>query len=383
MAVKNWKKKQLLEKLAKGHLQGMNTDSLLLAKQFISDLLDFKKLVKLDKTFIQGPMKAAEYNKRDRVFCDFNLDGTVTGRLSCTKCSGEKGADKGVSFHTLAKKDKKLAVNIRSAYVAEKDSLFLAADYSTMELRVLAQIANVQAMKESFIKGEDLHTDTASKIFDIIKSEISKDSFERSAAKLANFLIVYGGQAQNLAESIGIDIKKAQWIINKHSQVYPEIEEAVHDTYMELHEIGYIETIFGRRRRFPDFISPDDKVRRRCVRQAFNTKVQSAASDILLCADEGIRRDFQKFNITKSRTLANVHDSYEASVHKSEVEQVVRIVYNNMKNNPIFRSLGIKFNVPLEVELELGTSFGEGVLVHFDSEGNPLNLNEVIDEILY
>lgn len=382
MGKKDYQKKKRLQELTLSVIESKTTEELKSIDLFLSSLMRYRKLDKLYKTFIQGPIKAIDYNEQDKIYCDFNLDGTVTGRLSCTSAPGEKvkgGKEnkKGVSFHTLAKKDKTNDVNVRNAYISPRDQYFIAADYSTMELRVVAQIANVRGMIQSFLNKEDLHSDTAKKIYNL--EEVDKKSKERECAKTANFLIVYGGGAPNLAEAINIPMSTAEWIINRHKEVYPEIPAYTRKVteFMEGHE--YVETIFGRRRHLPDINSDIRTVRLQAIRQGFNTLVQSPASDILLCADEGIRRDIHTFKHSKIR--ANVHDSLEATATEEELDDLCSLIYYHMVENPVFRELGIEFNIPFEVELEVGTSFGSGELVIFDSNYRPTNLEEVKNEV--
>lgn len=359
MAKKNWKKKQELEELCVLSIQGLETESLKELKTFITSLLRYKKLEKLDTTFVKGPKKAITYNEEPKVYCDFNIDGTVTGRLSCTTYDGNDGNPMGVSFHTLPNKSSDIEINIRDIYgVSNEDEVFITADYSTMELRVLAHLANVKEMKHAFRNKLDLHSHTAGLIFNKGLDEITTE--QRKLAKTANFLIVYGGGAPNLAEVVNISVPKAQDIIDRHKVVYPEIHQLIHETEVKLRQFKFVENLFGRRRHLPDIDSKDYGIQLKALRQAFNMLIQSTASDILLCADVSLIREIKKQNLN-ARIAANVHDSMEVLVKKEDLNKTVLAIYKSMIINPVMVELIGKFGVPFEIELEIGTSFGNGI----------------------
>jgi DNA polymerase-1 len=149
-------------------------ENLLSAKSFLENLLEYRRLEKLKKTYIDGVSNAIEFNGRNKVYFDFRLDGTATGRLSCATAKDKQNM--GVSFHTLPRETE---INIRKLFIAPKDKVFIAADYSAMELRVLAHVSNDRNMIRAFVDGEDLHTYTAKLLFN--KEVISKE--ERQIAK--------------------------------------------------------------------------------------------------------------------------------------------------------------------------------------------------------
>lgn len=373
MARKNWKEKEKLEELSRCSIQYADTSNLLRAKKFISSLLNYKKLDKLDTTFVQGPKKAITYNGEPVVHCDFNLDGTVTGRLSCSTYYGNDGNPMGVSFHTLPNKSKDLDINIRDIYAVKAPWSFITADYSTMELRVLAELADVREMKHAFSNHLDLHTHTASLIFKKSIEDILPH--ERQLAKTANFLIIYGGGAPNLAEVVGVSIHEAQRVIDRHKIVYPEVHKLMAETEAKLREFKYVENPFGRVRNLPDIDSPEFGVQLRAIRQAFNMLIQSTASDILLCANmsliNSLGREFYSIcgddaeHVSLFRIVANVHDSMEVIVNSSLVNEAVGLIKTAMIENPVMRKL-VNFTVPFEVDIEVGTSFGNGESVDFD-----------------
>ena len=205
----------------------VDTDKLHRAANFIQDLLDMRGIAKLRSTYVGGITKAVEHNEENRVYCTYNLDGTKTGRLS----NSSYGNPIGVSFHTLPREDKH---NIRSMFVAPKGWAMIAADYSQMELRILAENAREEKMKQAFISGTDLHTFTASLLFKKDPEEVTKK--ERQIAKSVSFLIVYGGGAYRLSAMVTIPLEEAQAIIDRYNEVFdgvPAYERHVHNFIKE------------------------------------------------------------------------------------------------------------------------------------------------------
>ena len=185
-----WKHRDEGKKISKSVVLSKTTEELRTASDFLSSFLALRKAEKLQKTYIHGAKKALAYTDNGRLYVDYRLDGTATGRLSCAAYNATKPM--GVSFHTLPRDTK---TNIRSMFVAKKGSAFVTVDYAAMELRVLAHIAREKSMQHAFKSGADLHTYTAKLLFG--KDEITKE--ERQIAKTVSFLIVYGGGAFNLA----------------------------------------------------------------------------------------------------------------------------------------------------------------------------------------
>jgi DNA polymerase-1 len=354
--VGKWDHRSDGKRISKSVIAEKSTDNLINARRFVKGLLDLRKSEKLVKTYIKGTKKALEYNERNKVYVDFRFDGTATGRLSCATYSAKKAM--GVSFHTLPRETEN---NIRSLFTGPEGWKFIAADYSAMELRVLAHIAKEGNMQKAFNEGADLHTYTAKLLFN--KSEISKE--ERQIAKAVSFLIVYGGGAFNLSETMNISMKRAEKVIADYKNVYPGIfsyMDHVND-YIKTH--GHAYTIFGRKRNLPDVYSRDFKVQNRSLRQGLNFTIQSTASDILLCALLGIAKEFKKRGMN-ARPVATVHDSIEVVCPEDEVKEALDIMYHNMVDAPIMKEVfKLHFNVPFEIEAEVGNSFGDGKEVHF------------------
>jgi DNA polymerase-1 len=352
---KNWKYREEGKKISKSVIQSKSTEELIQARGFIETLLNLRKLEKLYKTYIKGTSKAIKYNERHKVFMSFNLDGTTTGRLSCTGYSGNEGNNMGISFHTLPR-DKEH--NIRDMFVAPEGWDFITADYSAMELRVLAHIADEKNMKEAFTQGKDLHTYTASLVFNKAESKVTKQ--ERQIAKAVSFLIVYGGGPFNLSETMDISLRRAEKIIDQYAKVYPGVFKYMSRVNAAIEEDGYITTIFGRRRNLPDVKSNVFKIKNRALRQGLNFTVQSAASDVLVCAVLGIVETLKKRGL-EAKFQATVHDSLEFICPKTETREVCDIIKDEMVNcNYMKKNLNLILDIPLSIDLEVGSSFGDG-----------------------
>ena len=363
-----WKHRDEGKKISRSVVKEKSTQELKQASAFIKGLLDLRKAEKLQKTYIHGTKKALGYNESKKLYVDYRLDGTATGRLSCAAYNAQKPM--GVSFHTLPRETN---TNIRSMFIAPKGSAFITVDYSAMELRVLAHIAKEKSMQHAFNSGADLHTYTGRLLFN--KEEITKE--ERQIAKTVSFLIVYGGGAFNLAETMRIPMDKAKAIIKNYQRVYPGIFRYMEFVNEFIKNNGFAYTIFGRRRNLRDVRSKDRSVINRALRQGLNFTIQSSASDILLCGLIGVVKRFKDRGL-EAKVVATVHDSLEIICEEKDLVECLEIVYDELVNYPHLRSLfGINFDVPLAVDVEVGRSFGDGVSVDF-VDGLPTNTDSVL-----
>ena len=348
-----WKHRDEGKKISKWRISQLTTAALKEAKSFVKELLELRKSEKLYRTYIQGVRKATENNGCDKIYVDYKLDGTITGRLSCAAYTAKKS--KGVSFHTLPRETEN---NIRSIFVAPEGYKFITVDYSAMELRVLAHIAKEYNMQKAFIEGRDLHSYTGSLLFNKNEKDVTKG--ERQISKTVSFLIVYGGGAFNLAETTGIRLKKAEKIIEAYKNVYPGIFKYMEFIEAFIKKNGYAYSIFGRRRNLPDIRSKNFSVVNKAVRQGINFTIQSTASDVLVCSLLGIVEKFKQKGM-KARIISTVHDSIEAIAPSEEVDEACRIIHDEMVNYPYIRkNFGIEFSVPLDIEILVGESFGDG-----------------------
>ena len=355
--------------VARSVLQDKSTEELLEARDWIQSLLAYRASSKLHKTYITGIERAIEYNESDKVFCSYNLDGTATGRLSCGSYNAEKPM--GVSFHTLPRDTNN---NIRNIFVANKGESFITIDYAGMELRVLAHVANDEVMQKAFLDGADLHSYSASLLFNKPQDSVSKD--ERQIAKATSFLIVYGGTAFTLSNNNRIPIEQAERIIDTYMEVFPGIGRYIDNTYSTIQTQGEISSIFGRKRRLPNVFSDDTKLQKRSMRQGLNFTIQSAASDIILCAIKGLG---DRLPAIGARLVSTVHDSLEIVCPQSTMKECLEVCYDEMVNTPTLReAFDIHPNVPLKIDSEVGRSFGDGQEVHYSADGKVENEQELL-----
>lgn len=343
--------------IARAVLNSMTDDQVKAAKRFFDRFSEYKKLTKLHSVYIEGARTALKNTGNSRMYVKYNIDGTVTGRISNSGANvGRKKEDKiGVSFHTLPRES--LDVNIRDYVVAPKGHDFITIDMKAMELRVLAHVANEENMIHAFKSGVDLHSYSAGLTFNKDPKDVSK--LERQIAKEVSFLTVYGGTAYTLASKRNIPEERAEEIINSWMRAFPGVGRYMDTIDDYIKQFAYAKTIFGRYRHLPNVRSPFKNVRREAFRQGLNFTIQSAASDILLCGMLGV---IEKLKGMKAKVVATVHDSIELIAPKSETKKVVEIVKDELENYHYLKeNFHINLKVPLAVDVEVGSSFGNGV----------------------
>ncbi len=346
-----WKHRDEGKRISKSVIQGKTKEDLLAAKTFIESLLELKKVTKLHSTYVKGVRDAVRYNGVNKLYTDFRLDGTVTGRLSCGMYKADEPM--GVSFHTLPRESK---FNIRKFVTAPEGWDFTTADYSTQEMRIMAHVSRDDAMLAAFQRGDDLHTWTARLLF----QTDTPTKRERQIAKTVSFLIIYGGGAFNLAETMQISMHQAETIIRNYMDLYPRVFEYMGEVEAFIIDNKYAESIFGRRRHLLDIDSPDKYVRNGVIRQGVNFTVQSPASDVLLCAFIGVNQRFIREGL-EAIAVATVHDSIETISKKKDTQRAIEIIHDEMVNYPYLRkNFGMELLCPLQADIEVGTSFGTG-----------------------
>ena len=323
------------------------------SKAFIEKLLEYKKKCKQHKTYVKGVKAAIAYNKEDRIYSSYNFSQTVTGRLSCSTYVCGPKMKKGVSFHTLPRPTED-NVNIRKLMKSDGSKAFITADFSQAELRVLAQCCKDKNLIKAFTSGQDLHSFTASLVFGKDVKDVTKA--ERQIAKSVSFLIVYGGGAFNLAETM-------------------------HIIHKSVKANGYAVSLFGRRRNLPNVNSPIKKYQYRALRQGLNFVIQSSASDLMLHSITRLCKDLKSAGIEYD-LLATVHDSVELQCEVKYIGRCVEIMRRSLAaTSDLKKYYNLDFVVPFEVDIEAGTSFGDGIEVKFDSQGTSLNTSEIIDYV--
>lgn len=302
-------------------------------------LLDYRMLTKLKSTYIDGLLEAIN-PKTKRVHTSFNQILTSTGRLSSVNPNLQN-----IPIRS------EVGRSLRKAFVPKNDSfMIMSADYSQVELRIMAHVSEDENFINAFKKGRDIHTETAMRVFGI---ENKKDvtSGMRRKAKEVNFGIIYGIGAFGLASRLEIRNTEARDIIDKYFKEFPKVKEYMEITKKFAKQNGFVQTLMGRRRYLPQINNQNPTVRAEDERAAINMPIQGTAADMIKIAMINIHDDFRK-NKYKSKMLLQVHDELVFEVSKDEFEEVKRCVIRNMKN-------AIKLNVPIEVEVGEGKSWFE------------------------
>lgn len=301
----------------------------------VKKVLEYRGLTKLYSTYIEGI--AASACSDGLVHTIFEQTLTQTGRLSSIEPNLQN-----IPIRTEEGK------NIRKFFIPKnKGNKFLSADYSQIELRVLAHMAGVEHMKEAFNNGEDIHSATAKAIFN--KNEITKN--DRYRAKAVNFGIVYGISAFSLAKDVGISNYEAKEFIDKYNSIFPEIKVFMNQIIEFAKVNGYVKTIKNRIRQIPDINSKVFQVREFAKRTAMNAPIQGSAADIIKIAMINIDKALEKGNY-KSKMLVTVHDEVVLEVLEEELDSVTKLVVDCMEN-------AIKLDVKLKVDYSFGANWYE------------------------
>ncbi len=334
----------LFEKLeiAKGkkNKTGYKTDVKVLEKlvdkhPIVNKILEYRNLTKLKSTYIEG---LSNYILSDgKIHTIYKQTLTRTGRLSSID----------PNLQNIPVREE-LGRSIRKAFVPENDS-FLSADYSQVELRVMASLSNCQSLIEAFNRGEDIHTHVASEIFKVSDKEVTKNM--RRCAKAVIFGIIYGISSFGLGENLNITRKEAELYIEKFYTLYPEIKVFTNKLQEQARNTGAVKTLFGRKRIIDEINNPNYLIRQMGERMAMNTPIQGTSADIMKMAMINVYKRFKEENIT-SKILLQVHDEIIIDCKNSELEKVKIIVKEEMEN---VYDLG----VPLKIEMDTGLNWYE------------------------
>ena len=294
----------------------------------IDDILEYRQLSKLQSTYVEGLQKVI--SKDHRIHTRFNQTLAQTGRLS--------SVDPNLQNIPIRLEEGR---KIRKAFKpTSKDSVILSADYSQIELRVLAHITQDESLKHAFINGHDIHTATAMKVFNVESDQV--DSLMRRQAKAVNFGIVYGISDYGLSQSLGITRKKAKAFIDDYLASFPGVKQYMSDIVKDAKAQGYVETLLHRRRYIPDITSRNFNLRSFAERTAMNTPIQGSAADIIKLA---MVKFSEKIKETKyhAKLLLQVHDELIFEIPKSEVEDFSKFVEEIMEQ-------ALVLDVPLKVD---------------------------------
>ncbi len=300
-------------------------EKLKLEDPIISEILDYRQLMKLNSTYVEG-LKQYINPKTKRIHSFFHQTITATGRISST----EPNLQNIPTRFELGKK-------VRKIFKPEEGKVYIDADYSQIELRVLAHMSEDTHMVQAFKENQDIHKQAASKVFKTPIEEVTKE--QRSNAKAVNFGIVYGISDFGLGEQLGISRKKAKQYIDEYLTEYEGIKNFMDNTTEKAKEIGYVETLFNRRRYIPELKSNNYMVRQFGARAAMNTPIQGTAADIMKIAMINVYNQLEKRGL-ESKIILQVHDEMMIEAPIKEAEQLKEIIKQEMEN-------AINLKVPL------------------------------------
>ncbi|RFZ92391.1 DNA polymerase I [Mucilaginibacter conchicola] len=304
----------------------------------VRDILDFRQLQKLKSTYVDA-LPTMVNSKTGRVHTSYNQAVAATGRLSSTNPNLQN-----IPIRTERGRE------VRKAFIPrDENHIIVSADYSQIELRIIAEISKDPNMCQAFIDNVDIHTATAAKVYGVALNEV--DSTQRRNAKAVNFGIIYGQSAFGLSQNLGIPRKEAADIIEQYFAQYPGIKQYMSDTMNSARENGYVTTLMGRRRYLRDINSANATVRGFAERNAINAPIQGSAADMIKIAMINIHREMKEKNLQSKMTM-QVHDELVFDVLKSELEIMKPIITENMKN-------AIKTEVPIMVEIGTGLNWLE------------------------
>ena len=303
----------------------------------IGKILDYRGLKKLLSTYIDAlPQLISPVT--GKVHTSYNQTVAATGRLSSTN----------PNLQNIPIRDAQ-GKEIRKAFIPDADSLFFSADYSQIELRIMAHLSSDANMLEAFNSGHDIHTATAAKIYKIPLEEVTSDM--RRKAKTANFGIIYGISVFGLSDRLSIPRAEAKELIDGYFVTYPEVKKYMDASIKRAKEMGYVETLLGRKRFLPDINSQNSIVRGFAERNAINAPIQGTAADIIKIAMVRIQKRLEQENLQAKMTM-QVHDELNFTVPKKELEALQKAVIEEMEN-------AIKLQVPLIADCGVGANWLE------------------------
>jgi len=328
-----------VKKTKRGYSTDVDVLKKLRSKHPVIDyILDYRQLTKLKSTYTDGLM-AVINEQTGKIHSSFNQTVTTTGRISSTE----------PNLQNIPVK-MELGREIRKVFVASDDEHILVdADYSQIELRVLAHISGDKKMTEAFINDRDIHTQTAAEVFGVAEFMVTPEM--RSSAKAVNFGIVYGIGEFSLAEDIGTTRKEAKAYIDSYLATYSSVNEFMQNTVAFARENGYVKTMLNRRRYIPEISASNFNLRSFGERVAMNAPIQGSAADIIKIAMVNVVRELEK-RTPRSKLILQVHDELIVEAHKDELETVKEILITEMEK-------AYPMSVPLKADIGVGENWYE------------------------
>jgi len=305
--------------------------------KIVSFILEYRELDKLKNTYIDK-LPFLVNSKTSRIYTSFHQTVTSTGRLSSSEPNLQN-----IPIRT------KVGREIRKAFIAEEGFILLSADYSQIELRILAHLSQDESLLNAFKKDEDIHAHTASEIFGLDQNIISKQM--RRMAKVINFGIIYGMSSYGLAQNLGIGREEAEKYINNYFYRYQGVKKYIEREKEEARKKGYVITLLNRRRYLEGINSKDKNIREFNERIAINAPIQGSAADLIKIAMIKIGESFKKDRFT-SRLLLQIHDELLFEIYQPEIEKAKTIIKNVMEHS-------LKLSVPIKVNLQVGNNWAE------------------------
>jgi DNA polymerase-1 len=331
--------KRGIRKTVHGYSTAADALALLEGKHPVIDLiLSQRQISKLESTYVRT-LPTLVNPRTGRVHTSYNQAGTVTGRLSSSNPNLQN-----IPIRT------ELGRQIRKGFVAQEGWMFLAADYSQVELRILAHVSQDPELLDAFAKDQDVHARTAAAVYNIAIEDVTKD--KRNIAKTVNFGLIYGQSAYGLAQQTGLDFDEAERFIATYFERYPGVRKWLDDTRALAYAQGYVETLLGRRRYFPELQTTRRAYagrRAAAERQAINAPIQGTAADILKIAMIRLDRELEA-RALESKMVLQVHDEVVLEVPKNELDEAVRLVRTVMEN-------AYTLDAPLKVDAEIGENW--------------------------
>ena len=305
-------------------------------------VLDWRQVSKLKNTYSDS---LPEYinQKSGRVHSSFLLAATTTGRLA--------SSDPNLQNIPIKSEEGK---DIRKAFIAEKDNLLVSADYNQIEMRILADLADVKELKKAFKNNEDIHTLTASQVFNVDIKKVNQEI--RRKAKAINFGIIYGISQYGLAKQIMVSNNEAEEFLKSYFKKFPEIKDYMKETIKFCRKSGYVNNIFGRRTHIKGINDKNYNVRNFQERAAINAPIQGSASEIMRLAMIRLKKEFDNIDNQKTKMLLQIHDELIFEVPKNDLNKISNLIKKEMSS--VVNSDLHSFSIPLSVDINSGENWG-------------------------